>query len=105
MRDTFAILKLTMTFPLIGMSNHIPPANWFCGNPFRDSNVTSKSHSITNAKISLTGVGIGEFKEILTARCFQNDWVKTDHPAGASYMAQPPQVVPYSGTEITVNPK
>ena len=58
-----------------------------------------------DAKTLTIGARQGSFKDMLEARTFQIVWVKTDHPAGASYMTQPPQVVQYSGTEITVNPK
>jgi alpha-D-xyloside xylohydrolase len=82
---------------------------------YEDENVNYKYESGAWAGIPITwdedaktltiGTRQGSFKDMLEARTFHIIWVKTDHPAGASYMAQPPQVVPYSGNEITVNLK
>jgi alpha-D-xyloside xylohydrolase len=47
----------------------------------------------------------GRFNDMLEGRTFQIVWVKTDHPAGSSYMTQTPQVISYSGKEITINLK
>lgn len=58
-----------------------------------------------DTKTLTIGTRQGGYKDMLEARTFQIIWVKTDHPAGASYMTQAPQVVRYSGSELTVNPK
>jgi hypothetical protein len=54
------------------------------------------------SKTLTSGGQEGTYKNILEGRTFRIIWVKTDQPAGVSYLTQTPQVIRYSGDEITI---